>query len=220
MRRSSRVQGIWLRNWNVWITCDWICLNSSSSGCRGGSRGSAASSGVMTGLRLAQMIDEGAQRQAADASSQSSGRTAGSLASATTFEMLVDLAEQAGELGVPAAEHGSATSPRRPAARWSSLRRATLSSRPRLMISPRCRISSRCQRVELLGLHEDLLAHPDLAEVVQQRGVANLAHLVGGEPHVAKGPVGGAVHRLAIATVRSATRRNAPRWWGRATRWR
>src|SRR5207249_7409507 len=51
-------------------------------------------------------------------------------------------------------------------------------------------------REELLGLHEHLLADADLAEVVQQGGVAKLRHLLGAEAPLAVGPRAAAVHHL------------------------
>jgi len=41
---------------------------------------------------------------------------------------------------------------------------------------------------ELLRLHEHLLAHADLAEIVQEGGVAELGHLLGAETRGAIGP--------------------------------
>ena len=49
---------------------------------------------------------------------------------------------------------------------------------------------------ELLGLHQHLLADADLAEVVQQGGVAELRHLLGAEAPVAVGPRAAAIHDL------------------------
>src|SRR5205085_11447468 len=51
-------------------------------------------------------------------------------------------------------------------------------------------------RVQFFCLDEDLLAHADLAEVVQEGGIANLFHLFPGERHVTIGPLPGAVHDL------------------------
>ncbi len=48
-------------------------------------------------------------------------------------------------------------------------------------------------RVELLGLHQDLLANPDLAEVVQERRVLELLQLPSREAGVG---VGAGVHRV------------------------
>ena len=50
-------------------------------------------------------------------------------------------------------------------------------------------------RVELLGLHQHLFADAHLAEVVEQRGVADRLHLVGREADLAEGAGVGAVRR-------------------------
>src|SRR4029077_19867671 len=52
------------------------------------------------------------------------------------------------------------------------------------------------RRVELLRLDEDLLAHADLAEVVQQGGVANFLELLAREFEAAIGTVAGTVDHL------------------------
>ena len=52
------------------------------------------------------------------------------------------------------------------------------------------------RRIELLLLHQHLLAHADLAEVVQQPGVAKLAQLLAREPQAAVGPLAAAIDRL------------------------
>ena len=65
-------------------------------------------------------------------------------------------------------------------------------------------------RVELLLLHQHLLADADLAEVVQQAGVAQLAQLLAREGDVAIRPARQPIHRLRPAsTVIVATR---PEW--------
>src|SRR5438445_13794363 len=48
--------------------------------------------------------------------------------------------------------------------------------------------------VQLLRLHQDLLAHADLAEIVEQPGVADLPQLLAGERHVPEGAVRRSVH--------------------------
>ncbi len=53
--------------------------------------------------------------------------------------------------------------------------------------------------IELVGLDQDLLPDADLAEIVQQAGVAELPHLLGREPDHRVGPVAGPVHRLGQA---------------------
>ena len=51
-------------------------------------------------------------------------------------------------------------------------------------------------RVELFRFHQHVLAHADLAEVVQEAGVAQLAQLLRGEAHVAEAAAVGAIDRL------------------------
>src|SRR5690349_22975786 len=50
------------------------------------------------------------------------------------------------------------------------------------------------RRVELLRLDQHLLAHPDLAEVVQQAGVADLLQLLAREVDAAEGPIASTIH--------------------------
>ncbi len=51
-------------------------------------------------------------------------------------------------------------------------------------------------RVELLGLDQHVLAHADLAEVVQQRGVADLLDLLAGEAQCPEFRLGQRIHLL------------------------
>src|SRR5207244_11934575 len=53
--------------------------------------------------------------------------------------------------------------------------------------------------VELLGLDEYLFPHADLAEIVEQRGVADLLHLVRREVHLSVRPRGHAINGLREA---------------------
>ena len=144
-------------------------------------------------LRLPEVIDEGAQRQASDAIVTVLGQDHRLIGLGHHLQLPVDLVEQAGELGVPGLGRLGKAAPAR-AGEVVELAPRDVELETALDDLPALPDQLEMPRVELLGLHEDFLAHPDLAEVVKQRGVANLAHLVGGEPHMAQGPLGGAVH--------------------------
>ena len=153
-----------------------------------------ASSGVIRVRELAQVIHEGVHGQVPDRGGDVVGHDGGLVGRRDGLEVLVEVGEHGGQLGVPlggAIREALAAALEQPV--HLAARVAQLEAAPDDLAALPDQVE--LARRELLGLDQHVLAHADLAEVVEQRGVADLLHLVGREADLAEGAAIGAVHR-------------------------
>ena len=149
--------------------------------------------------RVAQVIRVRVHGQVPDGRGDLVGHHGGLVGGRDRLEVLVEIGEHHGQLGVPLS---AAVAEAVPAVLEQPLglpaRVAQLQAAPDDLaaLPDHVELAHR----ELLGLDQYLLAHADLAEVVQERRVADLLHLVRGEAHVTEGAAvtvhrGGQSHR-------------------------
>ena len=147
------------------------------------------------GLGVTRVVHEGPPRDASDARRRLCGQDGGLVGRRHRLQMLVDLREQRRQLGVPLVGAGREAFAA-PAQERVEFLAQELQLEPALQDLGALANQLETRGGQLLGLDEHVLANANLAEVVKERGIAELADLVGREAHVAEGPTGGAVGGL------------------------
>ena len=137
------------------------------------------------GVVVAQMIDEGADGDVVDSRRRVGGHDGGLVGRPHGREVRVDLPQELLQLEVPHGRLSFEALARAPEETTDFLSRVPELEAPLEDLRP---LADQLEalRQELLGLDEHVLAHADFTEVVQERGIADLADLIGGEMQVAE----------------------------------